>query len=282
MQQHPTDTRFAFGKNWQSFRERALNDERVAESRRGLERLLDLAQINGKSFLDIGSGSGLHSLAAFQMGASPLVSFDYDPDSVACTEALRRDRAPEAGERWRVLRGSAIDETFMRSLGTFDVVYSWGVLHHTGDMWRGIRNAMKAVNPGGALVLALYNRVEGSLGTLSSDSWRVIKKTYVEGSPLRQRAMLGAYTAWRMGVAVSHRQHPLHEMRSYDPSRGMNWFHDARDWLGGYPYEYATVDEVTRFVERDAFTRTKVEAVHPQGWGNNEFVFTRATEGATR
>src|SRR2546423_1819454 len=162
--------RFEFGKNWSRFLE-VLDDTHIACAEESLKQMLDVETLDGKSFLDIGSGSGLFSLAARRVGAR-VHSFDYDPNSVACTKELRRryfDNDPD----WRIEEGSALDVDYMRSLGTFDVVYSWGVLHHTGAMWTALENAQLVVAAGGKLFVAIYN----DLGSRSR-RWRWIKQTY--------------------------------------------------------------------------------------------------------
>jgi SAM-dependent methyltransferase len=267
------EPRFRFGRNWQSFREKAWSEARVNEAVRGLDALVGRASLEGKSFLDIGSGSGLHSLAAKKLGASKVVSFDYDKDSVACTKEVR-DAGPDGEKKgWEVKQGSVLDLEFMRSLGTFDIVYSWAVLHHTGDMWKAIEQAMIPVRPGGLFAIAIYNRVKGKLGTLSSEQWAKVKRAYSEGTPLRQNAMLAAFVAWRLAVTTTDLRNPIREIREYKKSRGMSWMHDARDWVGGYPYEFATSEELERFFEKRGFrVKTKIP-IEGEGWGNNQLVF---------
>jgi len=145
-------SRFEFGANWADFVERNFSQERVDISRRHLLDFLGRESLEGLRFLDIGCGSGLHSLAAWQAGARRIHSFDYDPKSVATTRALHRmANTPEA---WEVMQGSVLDAGFMAGLPQADLVYSWGVLHHTGDVWNAIRQACGRVAPGGLLYIA--------------------------------------------------------------------------------------------------------------------------------
>jgi 2-polyprenyl-6-hydroxyphenyl methylase/3-demethylubiquinone-9 3-methyltransferase len=76
--------RFRFGKNWSSFL-KTINEERIIEAENSLKKMLGINDLKDKDFLDIGSDSGLFSLAAMRLGARRVYSFDYDPDSVACT-----------------------------------------------------------------------------------------------------------------------------------------------------------------------------------------------------
>src|SRR5580765_3445201 len=125
-----SEVRFRFGQNWTNFLS-IVDERRIAEATARMSEVL--GDIRGKTFLDVGSGSGIHSLAAIRLGASRVYSFDYDSQSVACTSELKRRFAPMAN--WQVQPGSALDEQYLRSLGPFDIVYAWGVLHHTGAMW---------------------------------------------------------------------------------------------------------------------------------------------------
>lgn len=156
----PTN-RFGFGKNWLNFF-RIVDEERISAAEKSLQQLLGLQDLTGKRFLDIGSGSGLFSLAARRLGAD-VYSFDFDPDAVACTQEMKHRYAP-GPDHWTIRQGSAIDKEFLGSLGQFDVVYSWGVLHHTGSLWEALDNIHSSVAPGGLLSLALYNDQGGQAG----------------------------------------------------------------------------------------------------------------------
>jgi len=264
--------RFEFGKNWSRFLVE-LNDRRIARAEESLREMLEIADLSGKTFLDIGSGSGLFSLAARRLGAR-VHSFDYDPHSVACARELR-SRYFAGDQEWTIEEGSALDEEYIKSLGTFDVVYSWGVLHHTGDMWRALENAQLPVRAGGKLFIAIYND-QGS----KSRRWHWLKKTYNElprflKTPFAVMAIAPEEAKAFLGSVV--RLSPAEYLRSwigYDENRGMNKWRDIIDWVGGYPYEVAKPEELFDFYRARGFTLTKMKC-GGVGLGCNELVFAR-------
>lgn len=261
-----TEKRFAFGRNWQSFLAH-LDQGRIDEATRSLEMLLGVGSLRGKRFLDIGSGSGLFSLAAHRLGAD-VVSFDFDADSVACTERVRRDWA--AGDAdWKVLQGSALDAGFMDALAAFDVVYSWGVLHHTGDMATGIRLAAGRVRPGGQMVLAIYND-QG----WRSRAWRIIKRFHCRGrlaAALVEMVFFPVFFVHGLVQDALRLRWPGSFIGDYSTQRGMSIVHDWRDWLGGYPFEVASPAAMTRMLAGLGFTTRQTRST--RGLGCNEFVF---------
>jgi 2-polyprenyl-3-methyl-5-hydroxy-6-metoxy-1,4-benzoquinol methylase len=266
--------RFEFGKNWSRFLT-TLDDQRIAEAERAIIDMLELPDLSGKRFLDIGSGSGLSSLAARRLGAS-VHSFDYDPHSVACTTELRRRYYPQ-DDSWTVEEGSALDADYIRSLGKFDIVYSWGVLHHTGEMWKALENAQMPVIAGGKLFLAIYNDT-GS----QSARWRWIKKTYNRLPRLMKTPFTIAVSAPEEAKSLIRslvKARPSEYIQTwthYDKNRGMSHWHDLVDWVGGYPYEVAKPEEIFDFYRARGFTLTKLKC-GSVGLGCAEYVFQRTS-----
>jgi 2-polyprenyl-6-hydroxyphenyl methylase/3-demethylubiquinone-9 3-methyltransferase len=272
--------RFRFGKNWTRFLSR-LTSARIGLAEQSLRTYLDAERLDGNSFLDVGSGSGLFSLAARRLGAR-VHSFDYDPQSVACTRELKRRHFP-GDQDWMIEEGSVLDQGFLRRLGQFDIVYSWGVLHHTGAMWEAIENAKSLVPVGGKLFIAIYN----DLGEVT-DQWARVKRTYnaLPGpiAPLYACAIIARHEFpqfWARLIAAQFKDW-LHTWTRYDrlTMRGMSRWHDSIDWIGGYPYERAKIEQVVDVCSKDGFRLTKLFDCS-SGYGCNEFVFTREAPNGT-
>ena len=269
--------RFEFGKNWQAFL-RSVDQSRILAAETSLLSMLRCQDLAGRTFLDIGCGSGLFSLAARRQGAR-VHSFDFDTESVACTRELRRRYAADAAD-WTIEQGSVLDPEYVTALGTFDVVYSWGVLHHTGRMWDAVASACRAVRPGGMLFIALYNDV----GT-KSRRWRRIKQIYNRLPRLLRPFLTAATIAPEEAKTLARLTlsgRPLDYLKlwtRHGRDRGMNRWRDAVDWVGGYPYEVATPEAVFDFCRERGFT-LKTLKCGGVGLGCNEFVFERTSSSS--
>lgn len=282
------EERYPFGKNWQRFIQKNFNDKRLKKAKSSLLEVLRLSNLNGYSFLDIGCGSGLHSLAALRSGASRVVSFDIDSDAVDIAKYLRYKEGNPS--QWEVRQGSILDDVFMYSLPQVDIIYAWGVLHHTGNTWKALENSRIPLSSNGILLTALYSYTNYFNGHLQSakptpEQWLVIKRRYNKAGILGKKIM-----EWRHILRTflwedfnhfwSELKTPAKAIQTirgfykgvsgYKESRGMELWTDVRDWLGGWPMDFLKESEVIQFAE----SRLELELLDmATGEGNTEFIF---------
>ncbi|MFA5333562.1 MAG: class I SAM-dependent methyltransferase [Candidatus Nanoarchaeia archaeon] len=251
--------RFDFGKNWKEYSLNSLDDDRFKKALDSLNILIGKNNIKNKSFLDIGSGSGIFSLAAKKLNAKKVIGFDISQNSVEIAYFNKNKFAKN--EDISFFKQSIVDKNY-KKFGKFDIVYSWGVLHHTGNMFQAIDNSITLVNPKGLFVIAIYNK------HWSSPIWRLIKWFYNVSPKFIQKFMvLIFYGIIAFAKFVFTGKNPFKKKK-----RGMNFYYDVIDWLGGYPYQYASKNEITNYIESKGFKLIKyVKSEVPTGC--NEFVF---------
>jgi SAM-dependent methyltransferase len=264
-------SRFAFGENWSRFLA-VLNEDRIEHAEQSLCEMLALKEWHGKQFLDAGSGSGLFSLAARRLGAS-VHSFDYDTLSVACTRELKQRYFPHDPD-WRIEQGSVLDAEYLRTLGKSDIVYSWGVLHHTGNLSQALDNVAGLVGDDGKLFIAIYND-QGR----TSDLWLKIKQAYNRLPRGFRWVVLWPATVRLWGPTTMRdllAGKPFHTWRNYSKtsSRGMSPWRNVVDWVGGLPFEVATPEEIITVYGGQGFTLEQLKTCEG-GHGCNEFVFRK-------
>lgn len=261
--------RYQFGENWQKFITKNFSNERVDIARHHILRFMKMDNLNGLTFMDIGCGSGLHSLAALRAGAKSVIAIDYDENSVKAAKYLREHAG--ISDCWSIRRGDVLDTEFMKSLESVGVVYSWGVLHHTGDLWSAMRNAAIPLKAGGLFYIAVYSanvQVDPP-----PDFWLEVKRRYMNSGRFR-RVLMVLWYIWRfdMGCKILRVDRILTRVLSHKASRGMSYFTDIRDWLGGWPMEFARDEDVVAFAKKElSMDLVNIAA----GQANTEFLFRK-------
>lgn len=244
--------KFSFGKNWCDYVDK-LTDDIVKIHKDNLFTYYTDYDFKDKSILDIGCGSGLSSLSFNILGCKSLLSIDVDPNSIIAAYKLKNNfkKLVLTECDWEIKEQSILDDNFVNNSRKFDLVYSWGVLHHTGDMWTAIDNASKLVNDGGILHLALYvsgNRYNDDL---------MLKYLY---NMTDENGKIKLIYDWLYYYHIS-KNIDIFQINN----RGMNKYNDCIDWLGGLPYEVCNPSVLDYFLEKKGFVKIFYKPALGQG-----------------
>ena len=265
----------SFGKNWESYVAESFNQKRLKIAKKSIRDFFGIKDLKGKIFLDVGCGSGIFSLSAFKLGAKRVISFDIDPHSVKCCKYLRSKESNPGN--WEVYHGSALDKTFLAWLPKADIVYAFGVFHHTGKMWEAIENAAGRLKDNGYFYFAIYNKKTGLRG---SKSQLRLKKLYNLSPFIFKKSLEYAVIGSFFLKNILQLKNPFRiilEKESSTLNRGMSFRHDVIDWLGGLPYEFAHPQEIFDFCTKKLNLQlVNIYIVDERNLlGNNHYLFRK-------
>lgn len=264
--------KFSFGKNWELFLKN-LTPKKIAEAKKSLSDFTKLDNFEGKVFVDIGCGSGLFSLCALKLGAKKVISVDIDDSSIKCAKYLRKKYNSNNSKNWEVIKGSALDKNFIETLPKADILYSWGVLHHTGDMYRALDNVDVLLKKNSIYYLAIYNDFKGL--PFNSSTWVSLKKFYSSSNYVFRKVFDMIYICIIIFGLLINFRNPISYIYNYSKItvRGMNFYRDVVDWLGGYPFEYASVKKIDSFYKKRGLKLINLNKTEREGC--NEFLFLK-------
>lgn len=263
------EERFGFGENWNKYIQKNLSQERIDISKNYFLSFVKCKNIKGKTFLDIGCGSGLHSIGALQAGANQVDGFDYDPQSVEANRFIQKQMGHP--QNWTVQQGDVLNDEFMSRFPKYDIVYSWGVLHHTGNVWKAMDNAASRVKSGGLFYIALYSADMYTPEQIQY--WLDIKQKYVKSGSFMRTFMVWQYV-WRHSLCRRLRNIPhfIKSVKKHKAGRGMSIFTDIRDWIGGWPMEFVADKDAIKFCEERGFKLENIKT----GDACTEFLFVKS------
>jgi 2-polyprenyl-6-hydroxyphenyl methylase/3-demethylubiquinone-9 3-methyltransferase len=252
------------GRVWKKYAKH-ISEKHVVSGVSSLKRLTGLDTFQGRSFLCVGCAGGLMAVAAARLGAQRVVGVDPDPQSIEATHRAFRQIEGEMPGNVELREGDVLDPEFMNSLGEFDIVYSWGFLHHTGQMWHAMDLVTHNVASGGLLAMGIYNRM------WLNGFWLRVKKFYNWAFwPIRFPMALSLF-GLTAGARILRGRHPFRKR-----SRGMSVWYDTVEWLGGVPYEWASEGEVCGFLKQRGLALVKFLPVAGFKHGCNQMLFKRA------
>ncbi len=181
-----------------------------------------------KRVLDGGSGSGMISVAFAVMGAD-VTGVDVTPK---CVENGCKN-ADLFGVQCRFLKRNLLSLDLCGE--TFDIIYNWGVLHHTQDARKSFTNLAKHLKPGGEMIVAVY------LKTVLSGFWNFLRIFYQESPQVFKTLFLNTGSIFLNGVDYFNN---LFFNKERYMMRGTNNKEILNDWFG-VPYRtFHTYEEV--------------------------------------
>lgn len=258
---------FDFGQNWKEYSENVLDNTRLNQARIAFDELTHDISFEGKTFVDIGFGQGMSLIIATEK-AEKTVGCDINPK---CDQVLKANQKvfSKSTKEIPTVVGSILEPKVVEAIlaknndEKYDIVHSWGVLHHTGDMMAAVKHATSLVKPNGYFILAIYNRHWSSL------PWLFIKWAYCKSPKFIQKLFIGIFypIIWLAKFLVTGKNPNIKE-------RGMDFYYDVVDWVGGYPYEYASIDEMNIIMKNFGFKCLK-SVSPPTPTGCNEFVYQK-------